>query len=287
MIELRSPINAGDICLLSQTLKICAVFLIVPFCFLTNYLKLIYCWYLISAIIHFHGMYKIWVFAYQYLENTKSTVDIILTVFDLVAYIFFIIVGFLDVFKKKKAVEELLQNFKNFDLSIDTCYFQETSSIYVRLWLYHGIPIFILVNKFLNNTFTNETIFGSFLISIYIFVLVYMKFLLMMIITVLAMVFTSRYNAFEHQLRKFFCSLRVLIENKKYKEIDELRKSFFLLQRNTKMIDDIFGLAIFSVFMNACSGLFSSFSYILLLKTAANLESYWITIQQFAEAGVS
>lgn len=287
MLVLRSPLKSKDICLLTMTLRICAVFVILPFCFVTKYVKLLYCYYLISVIIHFRGMLEICIFAYLYFENEKSTVDIILTIFDLIAYICLIVVGYFNVFRKKQALEELLQNFKKFDLFVETSYFEKTSSIYLTLWLYHAIPVFIMVNKFLHNSFVNSNQFKNFLVSFYIFTLIYIKFLLTLIITVIAKVFISRYNALEYQLKKFFCSLSILIGNKQFKEVDKLRKAFFLLQKNIEMVNDIFGMSIFFIIVNACSGLFSGFSYILLLETAANLESYWKTIQQFAEASVS
>lgn len=288
MCKFHSPKWPKDICLLGTTLKICAVFVTVPFCFSKKYLKPIYFYYLFSIIIHLQGIFQICQLAYIYFQKgEKSTVDINLTILDLVTYLFLIMACYLTVFRKKQDLEELLENFKKFNKYIDACSFEETERIYSSLWLYHLIPVCILINKCLINSSTTKSFPENFLSLLYILLLIYMKFLVMIIIILLAKIFVSRYNAFEEELKNIFRLLGVLIGARKFREINKLRKAFFLLQKSIEMVDDIFGLPIFAIILNASSGLLSSFSYTLLLETLPEMRSYWTVIHLFAEASVS
>lgn len=288
MCKFHSRKLSKDIWLLATTLKVCAVFVTVPFCFCKEYLKLIYIFHVFSIIIHFVGITQMFKIAYIFFEKTEiSVVDVVLTSLDLVTNVCIIAACYFTVFRKKQALEELLQNFDKLDQHIDASSSEETSQIYFSLWLYHIIPVFVLIDKFLNNNSSTKSFFENFLTSLYILLLIYVKLLLMLIINVLAKIFVSRYNAFEDELKNVFCSLNVLIGTRKFSQTNRLRKACFLLQKNIEMVDDIFGLTIFAIIVNACGGLLCNFSYTLLIKMSSDMARYLRILHLFAEASVS
>lgn len=277
----------NDIFLLEKVLQVCSVFGILPFYSITKCSKKFYYFYMFCLVIHLLGIFVLGIFAYYFFYDKHiSAVGRVLTIFELSTNGCFALSCIFTVLKKRDSLREIMEYLSQFDRNIDTKWFVAATPIYFRIWIYHIIPVFIVTNKFFNNAFTADVFVIDCLNVTYTFLLIYMKFLFMVVTKVMAQVFEERYNILELELQLSLCH-RELLNRTENNAVNKLRKLFYLLQVSIEKLDDIFGLPILVLVMNACAGTLTSFNYILFYKRSGRGEDYWKMLQLCVQALVS
>lgn len=286
MLTSRSSHVSTDLCLLEQILQLCGVFGTLPFCFRRTTWK-IWCYYAIYIAIQTFGISRFCILVDDYFNNLNlSGVEFFLVVLDFIPKICFLMVCIFIVFTKKVALEELLKNFKLIDSDLFPNFRPEGTPIVVIICYCQLIPIISLIDKMVSNNFSSNHIDVT-LSVIYLFLVIYMKFLYMITIKILEKILEARYTALENEIKNYFCSLRVRIGNRKFRELSTLSKLFFKIHQTIEGIDDIFGWPIMILIMKGWSGLLISFNYILISQKSVTLAGYWNMIELSFESVVS
>lgn len=279
----------NDIIILEKVFLICGVLGIIPFPSATKCRMSICFFCFLNIAIHILGISESSYFTYTFVaENNISTVGIFINIFDFSTGVGFVVVCIFTSIKRRMVLKKLFRCLWTIEQITNAPCVVKNKQFYIRISLYHSILLFIVLNKILNNAFVIQHATSlSNLNTIYNFLILYMTFWLMLAVDILVKVFEITYNKCENEMIIIFNMLSVLIGHKKYRESKKLERMFFLQQKGVEYMNELFGLPILMIIVNACAKSLSAFNYILLFKRTVSWTNFGKMAQLLGQAVVS